>query len=65
MKKSIKEEIIKKWKDSGLLDGHTEMDENSEIGKLFESNLTQKIYPKTISNDNKNINIKNKEPQNK
>jgi uncharacterized protein YjgD (DUF1641 family) len=55
MKKPTKEEIIKKWKDSGLLDGLTEMDENSEVVKLFESNLTQKVYVKTIPNPDENI----------
>jgi uncharacterized protein YjgD (DUF1641 family) len=55
MKKSTKEEIIKKWKDSGLLDGFTKMNENSEILKLFKPNLKQKVYMKTIpSPDNKN-----------
>ena len=54
MKKSTKEENIKKWKDSGLLDGLTEMDENSVIGKLFEPNLTQKVYVKTIPNPDEN-----------
>ena len=34
MKKPTKEEIIKKWKDSELLDGLTEMYENSEVIKL-------------------------------
>ena len=55
MKKPTKEEIIKKWKDSGLLDGLTEMDENSEVVKLFEPNLTQKVYVKTIPNPDENI----------
>ena len=55
MKKPTKEEIIKKWKDSGLLDGLTEMDGNCEIGKLFEPNLTQKVYVKTIPNPDENI----------
>jgi len=55
MKKPTREEIIKKWKDSGLLDGLTEMDENNEIGKLFDLNLTQKVYMKTIPNPDKNI----------
>jgi uncharacterized protein YjgD (DUF1641 family) len=55
MNKPTKEEIIKKWKDSGLLDGLTEMDENSEVVKLFESNLTQKVYVKTIPNPDENI----------
>jgi hypothetical protein len=50
MEKPTKEEINKKWKDSGLLDGLTEMDENSEVVKLLESNLTQKVYVKTIPN---------------
>jgi hypothetical protein len=55
MKKPTKEEIIKKWKDSGLLDGLTEMGENSEVVKLFEPNLTQKVYVKSIPNPDKNI----------
>jgi hypothetical protein len=55
MKKPTKEEIIKKWKDSGLLDGLTEMDENSEVVKLFEPNLIQRVYVKTIPNPDENI----------
>jgi uncharacterized protein YjgD (DUF1641 family) len=53
VKLPTKEEIIKKWKESGLLDGLTEIDENNKIGKLFEPNLTQKVYVKTIPKDKK------------
>jgi hypothetical protein len=52
--KDMKEEIIKKWKDIGLSDGLIEMDENSEFVKLFEPNLTQKLYVKTIPNPDGN-----------
>jgi hypothetical protein len=45
-------ETIKKWIDSGLLDGLTEMDKNSRVGKFFEPNLTQKV-----PNDDENIKI--------
>ena len=50
MKKPTKEEIIEKWKATGFLDGLIEMDENSKITELFEPNLTQKVYAKTIPN---------------
>jgi len=59
MKKISKEETIKKWKESGLLDGLTEM-EDLEKFKLFEPNLTQKVYVKTIPNDENNKNPKQK-----
>lgn len=55
MKKLSKEEVIKKWKESGLLDGLSEMEDIEKV-KLFEPNLTQKVYAKTIPNDE---NIKN------
>lgn len=59
MKKISKEENIKKWKESGLLDGLTEMDDIEKI-KLFEPNLTQKVYAKTIPNDENNKDTKQK-----
>ena len=59
MKKISKEETIKKWKESRLLDGLTEM-EDLEKFKLFEPNLTQKVYVKTIPNDENNKNPKQK-----
>jgi uncharacterized protein YjgD (DUF1641 family) len=57
MEKTTKDELIKKWEDSGILDGLTKMDENSKIVKLFEPNLTQKIFEKTIPNDDKKIEL--------
>lgn len=57
MEKPTKEEIIDKWKKSGILDGLTEMDENSEIVKLFEPNLTQKVYVKKIQNHDGNTKL--------
>ena len=59
MKKETKEEIIKKWEESGLLDGLTEMKDIEKI-KLFEPNLTQRVYVKTIPNDDYNENSKQK-----
>ena len=37
MKKDRKEEIIKKWEESGLLDGLTEMDKDHPMLKVIES----------------------------
>lgn len=54
MKKLSKEETIEKWKKSGILDGLTEMEDIEKV-KLFEPNLTQKVYSKTISNNKKNL----------
>jgi hypothetical protein len=59
MKKLSKEETIKKWKESGLLDGLTEMEDTEKI-KLFEPSLTQKVYVKTIPNDENGENSKQK-----
>jgi hypothetical protein len=53
MKKISKEDIIKKWKESGLLDELSEMGDIEKI-KLFDPKLTQKVYIKTIPN-NENI----------
>ena len=57
--KELKEETIKKWKESGLLDGLTEMEDIEKV-KLFEPNLTQKVYVKTIPNEENNKNSKQK-----
>lgn len=54
MKKLSKEETIEKWKKSGILDGLTEMEDIEKV-KLFEPNLTQKVYSKTIPNNKKNL----------
>ena len=43
MENKRKEEIIKKWEESGLLDGLTEMDKESPLLKLYESTKGQKI----------------------
>jgi hypothetical protein len=59
MKKLSKEETIKKWKESGLLDGLTEMEDIEKV-KLFEANLTQRVYAKTIPNDKNNKDSKQK-----
>ena len=59
MKKLSKEETIKKWEESGLLDGLTEMDDIEKI-KLFEPNLTQKVYVKTTPNDENDKDSKQK-----
>lgn len=59
MKKLSKEEIIKKWEESGLLDGLTTMEDIEKV-KLFEPNLTQKVYVTTIPNDEDNKNSKRK-----
>jgi hypothetical protein len=55
MKKPTRKEIIKKWNSTGFLDGFIEMDKNSKITELFEPNLTQKVYTKTIPNPDFNI----------
>jgi hypothetical protein len=59
MKKLSKKETIKKWKEIGLLDELSEMKDIDNI-KLFEPNLTKKVYAKTIPNDENNKNSKQK-----
>ena len=43
MKKERKEELVKKWDESGLLNGLTEMDKESPLLKLYETIKEQKI----------------------
>ena len=43
MEKENKEELIKKWGESGVLDGLTEMDKESSLLKLYEPSKEQKI----------------------
>jgi hypothetical protein len=38
-----KDEIIKKWEESGLLDGLKEMDKDHPMLKVIKSNKNQKI----------------------
>ena len=43
MENKRKEEIIKKWEESGLLDGLTEMDKDHPMLKVIESIKEQRI----------------------
>ena len=43
MEKEKKEELVKKWDESGLLNGLTEMDKESPLLKLYEPIKEQKI----------------------
>ena len=43
MKKERKEDLIKKWDESGLLNGLTKMDKESPLLKLYELIKEQKI----------------------
>ena len=43
MENKRKEEIIKKWEESGLLDGLTEMDKDHPMLKVIESIEKQRI----------------------
>ena len=43
MENKQKEEIIKKWEESGLLDGLTEMDKDHSMLKVIESTGKQRI----------------------
>lgn len=46
---NAKEEVIKKWKESGLLDDLSLL-ENTDSIELFEHKLTKKVHPSIISN---------------
>jgi hypothetical protein len=49
-------ELLKKWEESGVLDGLTEMVDTEKV-KLFEPNLTQGVYVKTIPNEENDKNL--------